>query len=56
MPSTAVTVALPVLKPLHVTGVFATVAAKTIGCVIVVLILVEQPLLSVTTQAYTPCG
>jgi hypothetical protein len=48
VPPVAVTVTVPFDPPLHVTLVLVDEATNTAGCVTVALIVVEQPLASVT--------
>jgi hypothetical protein len=48
VPPFAVTVAVAVEPPKHVTSVLTVVAASTGGCVIVTLVVTIQPTLSVT--------
>ena len=55
VPPPAVTVALPLLPPLHVTGEEAVITAvNTGGCVIVVDAVILHPFASFTVTVYVP--
>ena len=56
VPPPAVTVAVPFVPPLQLTGVDVALAVNAVGCVTVVVAVRVQPLASVTVQVYVPAA
>ena len=53
-PPETVTLALPVVAPLHATLVCEVLAVKAVGCVITKVLTIDAPFASVIVQTYVP--
>ena len=56
MPPPAVTLAVPLLPPLQLTGVALQLITTAVGCVTTDVQVAEQPFASVTVTVYVPAG